>query len=211
VSARSETGWRWFKWAAMATLFATGIKTLFALGNTNSPMPIVDLALVGGVSGIVVFGGIAYLIGWCTGSDSSPEALGISPPTYSSAAPDMSAIESTYDSVTRDMRTDTVDEEAIYVSIAAEIENGNVEKGLWTRLFAECGGDENWTKVLYIRQRATTLIQSERLQLAEGVQATDAARQEQKRQDGLSVRDRLAAAPTAASVQHPAANLPSSC
>ncbi len=56
----------------------------------------------------------------------------------------------------------TVDEDRIYAEIAEEFESGIVDKGLWTRLFAECGGDERQTKVLYIKQRADRLITAER-------------------------------------------------
>jgi hypothetical protein len=58
-----------------------------------------------------------------------------------------------------------VDEERVYAEIATELEGAVADKGLWTRLFAECGGDEKQTKVLYIKQRAERLISSERLRL----------------------------------------------
>ncbi|MDP1613573.1 MAG: hypothetical protein Q8M11_21135 [Sulfuritalea sp.] len=59
----------------------------------------------------------------------------------------------------------SVDEERIYATIADELEAGTQDKGLWTRLFAECGGVENQTKVLYIKQRADRLIAAERSRL----------------------------------------------
>lgn len=59
----------------------------------------------------------------------------------------------------------TVDKDRIYAAIAKELETGATEKGLWTRLFAESGGDEKQTKVLYIKQRAERLIANERLRL----------------------------------------------
>lgn len=55
-----------------------------------------------------------------------------------------------------------IDDERIYAKIAGELETGGIDKGLWTRLFAECDGDEKRTKVLYIRQRAERLIAAER-------------------------------------------------
>lgn len=58
-----------------------------------------------------------------------------------------------------------VDEDPIYTAIAKELETGVADKGLWTRLFAECGGDEKQTKVLYIKQRADRFISAERLHL----------------------------------------------
>ena len=50
------------------------------------------------------------------------------------------------------------DEDDVYDQIAKEFETGVADKGLWTRLFAECEGDERQTKVLYIKQRAERLI-----------------------------------------------------
>lgn len=58
-----------------------------------------------------------------------------------------------------------VDEDGIYAEIAQELESGLINKGLWTRLFAECDGDEKQTRVLYIRQRAERLIGAERIRL----------------------------------------------
>ncbi len=59
-----------------------------------------------------------------------------------------------------------IDDERIYAGIAGELETGGIDKGLWTRLFAECDGDEKRTKVLYIRQRAERLIAAERARRA---------------------------------------------
>ena len=45
----------------------------------------------------------------------------------------------------------------IYELIARELAENNINQGLWTRLFAEAGGDENKTKALYIKRRAEIL------------------------------------------------------
>jgi hypothetical protein len=58
-----------------------------------------------------------------------------------------------------------IDEERVYAEIAQELETGIADKGLWTRLFAESGGDDKQTKVLYIKQRSECLITAERLRL----------------------------------------------
>jgi hypothetical protein len=50
----------------------------------------------------------------------------------------------------------------IYEAIANELECGETDKGLWTRLFAESNGDEKMTKVAYIKQRAAKLMEAER-------------------------------------------------
>lgn len=58
-----------------------------------------------------------------------------------------------------------VENEKIYAKVADELENGNIDKGLWTRLFTECNGDEKQTKILYIKQRSDRLIEEENLQI----------------------------------------------
>jgi len=91
--------------------------------------------------------------------------------------------------------TIAVDEGAIYTAIANELESGAIDKGLWTRLFAECEGDENRTKVAYIKQRAGILIALEQSRLAEIKRQCDeeTARLEKARLEGLSLRQQLAA------------------
>lgn len=76
-----------------------------------------------------------------------------------------------------------INEEDIYASIAQELETGVADKGLWTRLFAESGGDEKQTKVLYIKQRAERLIAAERLRLEQAARerAAEAERTEKLR------------------------------
>jgi hypothetical protein len=59
--------------------------------------------------------------------------------------------------------TDTqMDEDTIYATVAEELESGKTDKGLWTRLFAESEGDENRTKVSYIKRRVEKLIVAKR-------------------------------------------------
>lgn len=58
-----------------------------------------------------------------------------------------------------------VDVDRIYTAIAEELETNTTDKAMWTRLFAECDGDENKTKVSYIKHRAERLIADERKRL----------------------------------------------
>lgn len=87
-----------------------------------------------------------------------------------------------------------VDEDRVYAQIAEELETGIADKGLWTRLFAECSGDEKQTKVLYIKQRAERLIEAEkaRIEFEARERATEAERKEKLRLEGLSLREKLA-------------------
>lgn len=58
-----------------------------------------------------------------------------------------------------------INTEFIYRQIAEELETGEVDKAMWTRLFAECGGNETSIKVLYIKKRADFLVAEERMRL----------------------------------------------
>jgi hypothetical protein len=86
-----------------------------------------------------------------------------------------------------------VDEDRIYAAIANELEEGGTDKGLWTRLFAECVGNESQTKVLYIRQRADRLIAAERLRLEQAAReyAAETTRLEEQRLQRLSLREKF--------------------
>lgn len=60
-----------------------------------------------------------------------------------------------------------VDVSQIYSQVAEELEYGNTDKGLWTRLWVECDGDDNKAKLLYIKQRTQVLINTEIARLLE--------------------------------------------
>jgi hypothetical protein len=52
---------------------------------------------------------------------------------------------------------DAEKQEEIFSIIANEIKTGNMQTGLWTMLYAQCGGDETLTKVKYIEARSSQL------------------------------------------------------
>ena len=91
----------------------------------------------------------------------------------------------------------TIDKDHVYRQIAEELETGSTDKGLWIRLFAECGGDEKQTKVLYIKQRAVRLIAAERLRLEQTARdkTAQAEKLEQVQREASDIADpRLVAA-----------------
>jgi hypothetical protein len=51
----------------------------------------------------------------------------------------------------------SVDDESIYAAIADELESGQVVKGLWTKVSAECNFDEAKMKATYIKRRFVDL------------------------------------------------------
>jgi len=85
------------------------------------------------------------------------------------------------------------DEDAVYEVVAEEMESGKMDKGLWTRLYAEHDGDEKKTKIAYIKQRAERLMAVERARIQELArqQAEEAERVERLRLEGLSIREKL--------------------
>jgi len=50
-----------------------------------------------------------------------------------------------------------MDDEHIYEQVAAELEAGNRKEGLWAKCFAECDGDDNKAKALYLKTRVEQL------------------------------------------------------
>ena len=76
-------------------------------------------------------------------------------------------------------------EDQIYERVGREIETNNLEKGLWTRLFAECGGDEKLMQIEYIKQRAAKLIKASVEEMA------TQARAEQEREQTAQLLDSL--------------------
>ena len=57
-----------------------------------------------------------------------------------------------------DLVPDEVSLDRIYEEVAEELERERVDKGLWTRLYAEFDGDERKVKVGYIKARAEKLL-----------------------------------------------------
>lgn len=56
--------------------------------------------------------------------------------------------------------TDGFISDTVYEQIGQEIESNSVDRGVWTRAFLEANGDEQQTKVAYIRLRAAQLNQA---------------------------------------------------
>ena len=186
MSARVNKGMRWFKWVLWLLLITFGIKALFAFGQPNSVNKLA-LAALGFVGGTILLGGAAFFLGWLTGKEDIPVSPGLNPVSspaeippelrvttfQSSPNPTLLANVIPTSSIspvqgrTMISTAEAVDEDGIYNSIAHELETGIADKGLWTRLFAECEGDEKKTKVLYIKQRADKLISAERSRLEE--------------------------------------------
>lgn len=55
-------------------------------------------------------------------------------------------------------------EDRLYTKIAEELDRHTVDQGLWTKAYAQAGGDDRQTRVLYIKARFARLIAGERSQ-----------------------------------------------
>lgn len=75
-------------------------------------------------------------------------------------------------------------EERLYEQIAQEIETNTVDKGIWTKAFAQSGGDDKLTRVAYIKARFEKLMAMENTRF-EAIQREreEIARLEQEQQD----------------------------
>lgn len=143
MSARTAKGWLWFKLVAILMLVTFGIKILFALGVNNS-INKVALAFVGAVGGTIVFGGIAFLLGWLTGEDKPHETLATPQLTASNTIADTSAIDAIYEKIDQELKTD------------------NLDRATWTRAQGDAEGNAERTKALYIKYRAQRLLAANR-------------------------------------------------
>lgn len=71
MSARVEKGKRWFKFVLLLVGISAGIKVLFALGHPNMGNKLA-LAFVQFVGGALIFGSLAFLLGWLAGKEKEP-------------------------------------------------------------------------------------------------------------------------------------------
>lgn len=156
-ASAGNTGRRWCAWtvaAATVTMFPRVLHRAFDID-----------AIALWLLGTVVWGLVAFLTGWVWRSVSSRDA-NAKPGAGAMPTPNPSTVETPSGTMPSSKQSPEEinrgrDEDEIYERIAAELESGHVQKGLWTRLFAECGGDETRTKVAYIRERAVGIATAE--------------------------------------------------
>jgi uncharacterized RDD family membrane protein YckC len=133
----------------------------------------------------------AYMSAPVRNSQPSPDTVSMSTSTTSSEAGSSSTLQTSHQAPV--VAPISFDEDAVYETVANEMESGKTDKGLWTRLFAELDGDEKKTKIAYIKQRAEKLMASERARFQEEAQlrADEAAKMERLRIESLSLREKL--------------------
>lgn len=138
--------------------------------------------LSGALRGALVFCGIGLLWAWAKRGDGTKSgsvleevpkvavAGEVSAPARGEVVDQATVPISTHPSVQPEQaaRDSLPEHDKIYALIAEELDSGEIDKGLWTRLYAETGGNENRTKARYIKQRVERLIavQSESIEKA---------------------------------------------
>lgn len=79
---------------------------------------------------------------------------------------------------------DRIDEEKLYERVSAEMERGEIKKGLWAKALIEAEYDEMKAKRLYIKYRVQNIIDEEELTrkkaMAERIQKEEVPEKEQK-------------------------------
>jgi len=72
-----------------------------------------------------------------------------------------------------------------FEKVAVELETSTTDKVLWTRVFAESGGEENKAKALYIQRRVVVIVEAEKKCLAEEYARTVETQRKQDEHDEL--------------------------
>ena len=81
-------------------------------------------------------------------------------------------------------------DERFYEAVVREIETQGPRKGLWAKAYAEAGGNESGARAVYIRLRATQLMEEQRHEAAEAErQRRQAERQRRKEPPAFAPRD----------------------
>ena len=99
-------------------------------------------------------------------NNASTERRGQVPPSI--ASKDMSSLQPTVNptapisiSAKPNQKTAEAHEDRLYAQIAQELDTNTVDKGLWTKAYAQAGGDDTQTRVLYIKVRFARLSEIE--------------------------------------------------
>ncbi len=172
---RTAKGLHWFKTVMMYAGFFWLFKLIFGLFAHN-PGYEVAMALMSFMGSIFVLGVPAYAIGWMTAAPSQQEiktdivSVESSKSTNASAqhfhssvladTKEKNAMGRSYESNQQVMAADNAFSETddeieirLYATAAEELEKKLVVKGLWTKFLVQTNGDENATKLAYLKAR----------------------------------------------------------
>lgn len=170
----NEFGRKWFAWAVFASTFAALPKFLRQWDADS---------FAAWLLAIVVFGGVAYLLGWIIG-----KFLGVGGQPTVSAEPDSGIADGSDEFMSEDGRlVDTfnespaveeeideddekiysdpeirdapeiLSENALYEIAWKETESKSGDRGLWAKAYSACEGDKEKTRAYYMRERVKYL------------------------------------------------------
>lgn len=179
-----ELGRQWAGWI----VFAACVSLLSRFFGKLDFMSFFSWLVGGGIWSIV-----AFVVGWGYGRlfrfkpASHIDKVGTSTENQSSDANQPKTISTaSLDHISSE------EDERIYRKVGEEISTGNTDLALWTRLYAECDGDENKTKARYIQNRVKQIITGARVEV--GVTDNDFYRSpsvaEESNTDKNAIKDR---------------------
>lgn len=155
------------KWSLIASFFSSSLVSIPHDGLEFFARLIIS---------ILVVGFLAFFIGFIYGAfrlkksnagnfQKSPSMNSLDAPTLMRNASEIKKLIPDFVKEDQMSSSLSIDENRIYSDIANELDSGNVDKGLWVRLYAETDGNEAKTKVLYIKSRAEILFSAEKKRL----------------------------------------------
>ena len=84
-----------------------------------------------------------------------------------------------------------MNEDPFYDAVAAEIQQGHLKHGLWTKAFAEANGDQTNARVIYIRERVTQLQQEALEAIRNQQESQRCSKEQQEAQEQIAERKRV--------------------
>ena len=142
----SIEAWKFWKWKALLPyplyiiLYLIFSSVILSTGVDYFSWPHISVALFFNFGGLITF----YLL-LCKSKHNQDIDTSTSPlVAYSTVDPVVTDFSKSLptENYSTILLQNVADEERVYDEIAKELETGITDKGLWTRLFAECDGDE---------------------------------------------------------------------
>jgi aminopeptidase N len=84
-----------------------------------------------------------------------------------------------------------MNEDPFYDAVAAEIQQGHLKPGLWTKAFAKANGDQTKARVIYIRERVTQLQQEALEAIRSQQESQRRSKEQQEAQEQIAERKRI--------------------
>jgi hypothetical protein len=175
-------------------VFYAACRSILAHQNVDRPAAIVNVAANRANADPSLH--TATMASMPAATSSSPSVTFSRPPSVVSSSAALPAAASACTAQTTQSTTHEISEmesieDRIYTQVGEELESGSTDKGIWTKAFAQAGGDDKNTRVLYIQARVAKLLmleeEKEKARLAE----QQAAAAEKVRLANMSLKQKL--------------------